>query len=197
MSDKRLVALLELFEGKGIKKEDKKLPPISPSISKNESLQKNRQLVTARLFVLINQIDEEELLNLLKEFFKGKKWVREYSRMPCYINVDFVVKDRVFNSYIRGISAGGVFIETSDSFSVGEEILLTFTLSSENVPFKVPSRIVRIAPTGIGVEFEEITQYQRECIESFTGSRMEIKKVEERTGEIDLKKVLDKLEMEI
>jgi Tfp pilus assembly protein PilZ len=195
MSDERLLALLKLMEHKGIKKGEKP-PPIFSSISKNTSSPKDRQLVIARLFVLINQMGKDELLDHLKEFYSGHKWMREYSRIPCNINVDFVAKDRIFNSYIRTISANGVFIESSDSFSEGQEILLCFTLSHEQVPFKIPSKIVRLMSDGIEVNFEEITPYQKRSIESLTGSKMEIKRMAEEQDNIDSKTLIDRLEME-
>jgi hypothetical protein len=123
-----------------------------------------RQMIIARLFVLINQMDKDTLLERLKTInHPNFKWVREYPRLSCYLMVDFAAGGKAYRSCIRDISANGVFIETGDSFEIGQDIALCFTLteSEESLPFKVQGKVMRRYPDGIGVRYENMTAYQR------------------------------------
>jgi Tfp pilus assembly protein PilZ len=55
---------------------------------------------------------------------------------------------------------GGVFLETRESFSEGEEILLTLSMAHYSKPFKITGEIVRSTPRGIGVKFKIVSQVQ-------------------------------------
>ena len=92
---------------------------------------------------------------------------RKNVRISCLISVDYADSERVFKDYIQDISAGGVFIKTRESFSMGEEIVLSMSLSGEGNAFKIPAEVVRKAPDGIGVRFKMTSQVQQAIIESF------------------------------
>lgn len=166
MTDDQLSNLLNIFEqGAGTPHGDAdhfmaSLPP-----PKDEAMR--RQMITARLFVLIKQMDKDDLLECLHLFeHPDFRWVRQFPRLPCYLLVDFAAKGKVYRSLIRDISASGVFIETSETFEKGQEVALCFTLaeSNETLPFKIKGRVSRVFPDGIGVHYEDITNYQREII---------------------------------
>ena len=126
-----------------------------------------RQMIIARIFVLINQMDKDTLLGKLQTInHPDFRWTREYPRLSCYLVVDFAAGDKVYRSCIRDISANGLFIETSNSFEDGQELALCFTMeeSDETLPFKVKGRVTRIYPDGIGVEYENMTHYQRDIL---------------------------------
>lgn len=126
-----------------------------------------RQMIIARIFVLLNQLDKNALLHRLRSLDDpGFKWVRQFPRLACYLLVDFAAGGKAYRSYIRDISASGVFIETSDKFEQGQAVALCFTLaeSSEILPFKIKGRVTRIHPDGIGVQYEEMNHYQREIL---------------------------------
>jgi Tfp pilus assembly protein PilZ len=126
-----------------------------------------RQMIIARLFVLINQMDKDTLLDKLKTInHPDFQWVREYPRLSCYLMVDFATSGKAYRSCIRDISASGVFIETGDSFEIGQDIALCFTLteSEESLPFKVKGKVTRLYPDGIGVRYENMTTYQRDIL---------------------------------
>jgi Tfp pilus assembly protein PilZ len=59
-----------------------------------------------------------------------------------------------------------VFIETGDNFEIGQDIALCFTLteSEESLPFKVQGKVMRIYPDGIGVQYQNMTGYQRDIL---------------------------------
>jgi Tfp pilus assembly protein PilZ len=112
-------------------------------------------------------MDKTELLTKLVSFEHPEfHWVREYPRIKCYLLVDFASKGKIYRSCIRDMSASGAFIETSELFEIGQEVALCFSISesNESLPFKIKGKVSRIYPDGIGVEYKNITQYQREII---------------------------------
>ena len=72
---------------------------------------------------------------------------REHDRSPVDIPVGFIVQGRYNDGLIENLSKGGVFIKTSGTFSVGQEISLFF--GKENMD----GTIIRVEPQGIGVKF--------------------------------------------
>ncbi len=74
---------------------------------------------------------------------------RERARSPVDIPVDFSVQGRFYDGVIKNISKGGVFIKTSGTFSVGQDI--SFYFGKENMD----GTIVWVHPQGIGVKFEK------------------------------------------
>lgn len=136
-------------------------------LSREKSDEVRRQMMIARLFVLIQQLDRNALLERLKLVKDaGLKWVREYPRLDCFLIVDFAAQGKAYRSCIRDISANGVFIETSEKFEQNQEVALCFTLGEANdvLPFKISGRVTRIYPDGIGVQYENVTHYQREIL---------------------------------
>lgn len=82
--------------------------------------------------------------------------------------VDFASGDKAYRSCIRDISASGVFIESTDKFKVGQAIALCFTISEsdEMLPFKTKGKVTRLYPDGIGVQYENISRYQRDILDA-------------------------------
>ena len=64
-----------------------------------------------------------------------------------YVTIGFIVQGRHNDGLIENLSKGGVFIKTSGTFSVGQEISLFF--GKENMD----GTIIRVEPQGIGVKF--------------------------------------------
>jgi Tfp pilus assembly protein PilZ len=95
---------------------------------------------------------------------------RRHVRVDCFVSVDYTDSERIFKDYIEDISTSGVFIKSRESFSVGEEIVLSMSLSKEGSAFKIPATVVRAAPDGIGVRFKTTSQVQEAIIESLIES---------------------------
>lgn len=117
--------------------------------------------VTSRLLKLITDmhVDKQQILLTKLEkvlFSKGgaKKNERHHTRKPFFMTVDYSAKGRNYSDFIRDISAGGLFIETSITFSVGENIVLTFPFPKSQEHIKIIGEIVRITEQGIGVKFK-------------------------------------------
>jgi Tfp pilus assembly protein PilZ len=163
--------------------------------------------VIARLFELMNNISEDQLLIILKDLLKDnftthifklvidmtdqqqnllldkleeritksdRKDRRGHSRKPCLVPVDYKVDGRSFRGYILDISAFGVFIETSDYFFGGQEIIMAFAVPSFQKPLKLAGEIVWSSQQGIGVKFTHLTQHQLDAIKYFSENEEEI-----------------------
>ena len=126
--------------------------------SRKQSNKSNISVITTRLVDLILKMSAKErqtLLNELEE--KYKKGNREFSRKDYKKEVDFVLNERMFRGLIQNLSASGMFIETSESFSEGQRITLTFELPEPGEHIKVSGKIVRLIPDiGFGVKFNNI-----------------------------------------
>jgi Tfp pilus assembly protein PilZ len=115
--------------------------------------------VTTRLIELIGSISEDHqraLLSQLETYQPGDR--REHPRTPCLIPADYASQDQVFKDFILNIGAGGVFIRTNTSFSVGEDITLSFSPPNYNEPIKINGEIVRSGQLGIGVKFKTVNK---------------------------------------
>jgi Tfp pilus assembly protein PilZ len=161
MDDEQLMTILKLLENEndGVAASDK-----DPD---GDARPVQRQMIIARIFILINQLDRDTLLQRLRPFHHPDfRWVREYPRLACYIQVDFATGGKAYRSCIRDISASGVFIETGDSFKPGQDIALCFSLTESDaaLPFKLKGKVMRIYPDGIGVQYVNMSQYQRDII---------------------------------
>ena len=93
--------------------------------------------------------------------------MRENPRKPCLINANYRVQNTAYKSYILDISIGGVFIETNEKFTIGQEIVLSFTLPNYQKPFKLSGTISWGSPRGFGVKFDKIPVQQGEILKSF------------------------------
>jgi uncharacterized protein (TIGR02266 family) len=135
-----------------------------------------RYTVIGRLVELIHNLSGERLENLLEQLEKEileeaqKEGDRKNVRISCLISVDYADSERVFKDYIQDISTGGVFIKTRESFSIGEEIVLSMSLAGDGNAFKIPAEVVRKAEDGIGVRFKLTSQVQKAIIESLLQS---------------------------
>ena len=138
---------------------------------------KKFERMNARLFELIEKMTEDQLELLLEsaEELRGKK-KRAHDRYPCLLTADCVYQSRAFNKFVKNISLSGVFIETSESFSEGEEVSLTLSFGHHSKPFRITAEIVRLTSEGIGVQFKIKSQIQEELIQNILKELKKIKK---------------------
>ena len=166
MTDEQLTTILKLLENEDdLVAASDTAPPDKDSDSNAPRIR--RQMIIARIFILINQLDRDTLLQRLRPFHHPDfRWVREYPRLSCYIQVDFAAGGKAYRSCIRDISASGVFIETGDSFKPDQDIALCFSLAESDaaLPFKLKGKVMRIYPDGIGVQYVNMSRYQRDII---------------------------------
>ena len=142
----------------------------------NSEKELERYRTIGHLVDLIHGMSKERLKTLQKQLETEKseesaaESERKRVRVDCLVSVDYADSDRVFKDYIEDISTSGVFIKTRESFSLGEEIVLSMSLSKEGSAFKIPATVVRAAPDGIGVKFKTTSQVQETIIDSLIKS---------------------------
>jgi len=118
-----------------------------------------------QLIGLIKNISEDKQIKLLEML---KQWDeqgnRGFDRKSCLIAVDYSSQDRFFRDFIQNIGAGGVFIETREDFTTGQEIGLTFSIPNSQIPFRISGEITRTSSRGVAVKFLKVTSYQEEIL---------------------------------
>ena len=76
---------------------------------------------------------------------------RKCVRSDTSIPVEFIVQERFHFGSIKNICGSGAFVDTTQSFSVGQNISMTY--SNGSGPENRTGQIVRITSQGIGVKF--------------------------------------------
>ena len=102
---------------------------------------------------------DEELRELLKDLDRRQKFrlsdKRGHGRKKVSIEVEYTCGDVQFKDIIENISHGGVFIKTDEKFSIGQEIMVSFSVPRLKVNNKITliGEIIRISSEGVGVRF--------------------------------------------
>jgi Tfp pilus assembly protein PilZ len=127
----------------------------------------SRNEVRAFLFGLIDDMSDAKMRQLLKELEERQnKEQRKYDRKDFLTIIDYNVGDRNYRDFIQDISGSGVFIKTSQTFSVGQTILMTFMSPDNQKPFRINGEIIRVHTDGIGVKFKIESQVQEAVLKS-------------------------------
>ncbi len=122
---------------------------------------------------MCKETERTDLKTSGKTVSEGK---RKDRRQTLLTVVDYTMQGNAYRDFIHNISTGGVFIETSMSFSVGQELSLTFTLPSYRKHVKITGEIVRISPQGIGVRFKTAKQREEAELQNELGERRKYKR---------------------
>jgi len=117
-----------------------------------------KESITVSLIRKILDMTEEQRLSLYQQLVELPATAvgiseREDTRKSFKKTIQFTMKDQTFTGVSQDISAGGMFIITADTFSVGQMIIIQIPLANNGKHIKVPAQIVRVKPEGIGVEF--------------------------------------------
>ena len=127
--------------------------------------------VHAAILEKIKGLSEDKLQQLLK--YLDEEQVpekRQYDRKDFIRIIDYTVGDRYYRDFIQDISEGGLFIESSNEFSVGQNILMTFVSPDYQKPFKIHGEIIHAKTDGIGVKFKIESQVQESVLSAGLGS---------------------------
>lgn len=164
MTDEQLIALLHLFKDFELKAPPRIFPMDgSPPATINDS--RDRHLLIARFFLLINQLTEADLLRFMNRYEEKRfAMLREYSRVACNIHVDMAVDGRAVKCFATDISAGGMFVESCETFSMGQPVALCFSLADARLPLKLKGRVIRLEHDGVGINYEALTAYQLDIL---------------------------------
>ena len=120
------------------------------------------------IFKKINRMSDMEIRQFYQEFIERQhSKPRKHDRKDFFMIVDYSVSDQYYRDFIQDISENGVFIKTSQAFSVGQRIQMTFMSSDYQRPFKIKGEIVRVHTDGVGVRFIIESQVQEGALKSF------------------------------
>ncbi|MFZ0483921.1 MAG: PilZ domain-containing protein [Desulfobacterales bacterium] len=124
--------------------------------------------IRALIIKEVNRMPDVEIRQFYKEFQKRQPdTLRKHDRKNFFMIIDYNVNDRYHRDFIQDISESGVFIKTSQTFSTGQKIQMTFMSPDYQKPFKIKGEIVRIHTDGVGVKFTIESQVQEAALKSF------------------------------
>ena len=164
MTDEQLISLLHLFEDLALKDKENllEMPKLPPD---GIIRARDRQLLIARFFLLINQLSEADLLRFMNRYEQKQfTMLREFPRVPCNITLDLAADSRAINCLAMDISAGGMFVESCEPLALGQSVSICFSLADDHLALKLKGRVVRLEHEGIGIKYESLTSYQLEIM---------------------------------
>jgi Tfp pilus assembly protein PilZ len=124
--------------------------------------------IRALIIKSINRMSDVEIRQFYNEFQERQhNKRRKHDRKDFFMIIDYNVNDQYHRDFIQDISESGVFIKTSQTFSTGQEIQMTFMSPDYQKPFKIKGEIVRIHTDGVGVKFTIESQVQESALKSF------------------------------
>lgn len=112
----------------------------------------------ARLIELINAMPVDQQRDLIKLLEWGRRDQRKHGRKHCKRPATIAVGDNRYEGVAKNISAGGMFIETPATVSVGQEVSLILSLFSFEDPVNITGKVVRSEPLGVAVKFDDVIQ---------------------------------------
>jgi hypothetical protein len=119
-----------------------------------------RNEVRAFIFEIIDGMSDTEMRQFLKDlegWQKSKDEKRKYPRRSTLIDISYSSDQRrIFEDFVRNISAGGLYIETNLVTELGQKLTMTFSHPESGDPIKVLGKIIRVDSGGIGVKFNKL-----------------------------------------
>ena len=118
--------------------------------------QSDESMLTDQIIKLVKNMSLDDRRSLLRELKERQgKEKRSDLRRSYPMDVNYVSEGNVYQDFIQDISPGGVFIETEEPFTIGQEISMAIPSSNHQKYIKIKGKVVRITPQGIGVEFQK------------------------------------------
>jgi len=154
---------------------------------KIKELPEKRQLVLLKqllkgdmvstLFKLTGELSKEQQDLLLEQLQERPDEVtsleeteialRNHHRKSCMLNLTYGVENRSLDGFMLDISPSGAFIETSEAFSAGQQIRLSFALPNFPQQLNIAGEILWKGMLGIGVKFNNLSPDQITAIATF------------------------------
>ena len=120
----------------------------------------DRNEIRAFIFEIIDEMSDTEMRRLLadlEKWQKSKNEKRKHPRRSTLMDITYSSDQRrIFEDFVRNISAGGLFIETSLVSEPGQKLTMTFAHPDSGDPIKVLGKVVRVDSGGIGVKFNKL-----------------------------------------
>jgi len=108
----------------------------------------------SRLSRLILNMSEEEQL-LILQYAKSIIDERILPRKPCLIPANCKLKERSYKGLILDLNSFGAYIDTRESFPMGEEIYLNFFNPFSHKNMLLDGKVIWSNTSGIGVKFSD------------------------------------------
>ena len=122
-------------------------------ITNNIDNELGRNEVRAFIFEIIDDMSYTEMRQLLKDlekWQKSKDEKRKYPRKSTLVDITYSSDQRrIFEDFIRNISASGLFIETNLITEIGQKLTMTFSHPDSGDPIKVSGKVIRVDSGGI------------------------------------------------
>ncbi len=125
-------------------------------------------IVTEMNTPLMNMLLESG--RMVDEKLSQRTNLRKHARYDCLAGVDYHISDWIYQSDMRDISEGGIYIETEQSVNVGQRLLISLSSPVLEQSCSVTGTVVRRDPAGIGVRFDRLTAQQRRTLNALMES---------------------------
>ncbi|MEE4262273.1 MAG: PilZ domain-containing protein [Desulfobacteraceae bacterium] len=133
--------------------------------------------IVGLLFKLIGEMSEERQALLLEQLQDSSERLvsleeteialRDYNRKSCMLNINFMVENKNFESFMLDISPSGAFIETKETFFTGQQIYLNLALPNLPQPLNISGEILWKGMLGMGVKFYDLSDEQIAAISAY------------------------------
>ena len=101
---------------------------------------------------------------------------RRTRRLPVEIQIQYETADGFFQDYIRNLSLGGIFIETSKPLPMHTKLKVQFSLPDMGAPIVADGVVVHTlrvgqprnpSLSGMGIRFSDLEPSSKEMLESY------------------------------
>jgi len=152
----------------------KNLPEDQQLILLKQLLKGNLTSTLFRLIGTMSDAQQTTLLEQLKELplksvslEETEIALRGHTRKSCMLNIDYTVEQSNYEGFILDISPAGAFIETSEPFTAGQLISMSFSLPNRPGQLNIHGEILWKGMLGMGVKFNDMHPQQVELISTF------------------------------
>ncbi len=91
---------------------------------------------------------------------------RRHHRLDCLMAVDMDLSDWTYKTLVRDISYGGAYIETDQAMGQEQKVVLSLSTPESKRGCAIAGQVVRRAPDGVGIRFEELSLHQHNVIKA-------------------------------
>jgi uncharacterized protein (TIGR02266 family) len=101
---------------------------------------------------------------------------RRTHRVPVQIQIQYETADGFFQDYIRNLSLGGIFIETSEPLPTRTKLRVEFCLPAMKAPIVADGIVVHTlrvgqsgnpSVSGMGIRFSELAPSSKQMLEAY------------------------------
>ncbi len=114
---------------------------------------------------------------------------RQHPRIPLIMQVSFTTNGEVYRNYTMNLSKNGMFLATDEPPNVGERLHLAFNIPGLVHPLRLIGEVrwkrekaSDEAPSGVGVEFVEMTETCRQLVAEFVDRLVPVSEPPARVG---------------